>query len=301
MPTEQPSSPVPEGQLIQTRLGPVEYARVGTGDPVLVLHGSPGGLDAAALMARFLPPDQISAILISRPGYLRTTLAGRRTIDEQADLFAALFDALDVQRAGVLSWSGGGPCSYRFAVRHPDRVSSLVAFAGVSKQFHADPLPLSARLLMTTPVGIRLMRVLAKQRPKDYVTGTLKTESSLVGAELKARVEEVLSDPVKRAFVLDLGPTAALTKDRRAGYENDLDQFAAIQSLELERVTTPTLVVQGSADTDVPPDHVEHAAATIPGAKLIVLDRGSHLALYTHPEAEATQREVIDFLRPDSG
>ena len=301
MSAEQTSPPVPDGQIIQTSLGPVEYARVGTGDPVLVLHGSPGGLDAAALMARFLPRHQISAILISRPGYLATPLEGRRTIDEQADLFAALFDALDVPRAGVLSWSGGGPCSYRFAVRHPDRVSSLVAFAGVSKAFRAEPLPVSARLLMTTSGGIRLLRVLAKQRPKDYVTGTLKTESSLTGAELKIRVEEVLNDPVKRAFVLDLGPTAALTKDRRAGYDNDLDQFAAIRSLELDRITTPTLVVQGSADSDVPPDHAEYAAATIPGAKLIVLDRGSHLALYTHPDAETTQREVIEFLRPRCG
>ena len=87
MPAEQPSTPTPSGQVIETSLGPVEYARVGTGDPVLVLHGSPGGLDAAALMARFLPRNEISAILLSRPGYLGTKLDGRRTIDEQADLF----------------------------------------------------------------------------------------------------------------------------------------------------------------------------------------------------------------------
>ena len=301
MPAEQPSTPTPSGQIMETSLGPVEYARVGSGDPVLVLHGSPGGLDAAALMARFLPRNEISAILMSRPGYLGTKLDGRRTIDEQADLFAALFDTLGIAQAGVLSWSGGGPCSYRFAARHPDRVSSLVAFAGVSKQFHANPLPLSARLLMTTRGGIRLMRMLAKRRPRDYVAGTLKTESTLTGAELKGRVEEVLNDPVKRSFVLDLGPTAALTPDRRAGYKNDLAQFAAITSLELERITTPTLVVQGSADSDVPPDHSDYAASTIPGAKLLVLDRGSHLALYTHPDAEATQRQVIDFLRPNRG
>ncbi len=41
--------------IAETSSGPVEYAVVGTGAPVLVLHGSPGGIDAAELMAGFLP------------------------------------------------------------------------------------------------------------------------------------------------------------------------------------------------------------------------------------------------------
>ena len=38
-------------QTIDTRLGPIEYACQGEGTPVVVLHGSSGGIDAAALMA----------------------------------------------------------------------------------------------------------------------------------------------------------------------------------------------------------------------------------------------------------
>ena len=111
----------------------LEYAVVGAGTPVVVLHGSPGGIDAAALMAGFLPRDRISAILLSRPGYLGTELGNRATIDQQADLLAALLDHLRIGRTGVLSWSGGGPAGYRLAVRHPDRVDAIVAFAAVSR------------------------------------------------------------------------------------------------------------------------------------------------------------------------
>jgi pimeloyl-ACP methyl ester carboxylesterase len=91
----------------------MEYAVVGTGAPVLVLHGSPGGIDAAELMAGFLPRDGIAAIVLSRPGYLGTELGDRTTIDQQADLLAALLDHLGIERAGVFSWSGRAPARTR--------------------------------------------------------------------------------------------------------------------------------------------------------------------------------------------
>src|SRR5262245_846982 len=98
--------------IAQTPAGPVEYEVIGLGHPVRVLHGSPGGIDQAAIMARFLP-DDIQAIAVSRPGYLGTELGERRSLDEQAGLMAALLDHLGIERAGVLAWSGGGPTAYR--------------------------------------------------------------------------------------------------------------------------------------------------------------------------------------------
>jgi len=283
-------------RIADTALGPVEYAVVGTGRPVVVVHGSPGGIDAAELMAGFLPPHEIAAVLVSRPGYLGTPLGGRRTIDEQADLLAALLDVLGLDGVGVLSWSGGGPAGYRLAVRHPERVSALVAFAAVSQAYEArreDPV---TRFLFTTGVGQWLMGQVAERAPRQYVSGALSSEGDLTKEQLAAKVDEVMSDPVKRDFVLALGPTAGRLQDRREGYANDLAQFAAIGSLELERITAPTLVVQGAADSDLPPAHSTFAAATIPDAELLTLDTGTHLALYTHPDSAAAQARVVDHL-----
>jgi pimeloyl-ACP methyl ester carboxylesterase len=286
----------PHREILSTRLGPVEYNRVGTGYPVIVLHGSPGGIDAAELMARFLPREQISAILLSRPGYLGTPLGDNRTIDQQADLVIAVLDALGIEQAGALSWSGGGPAGYRLAARYPQRITRLVSFAAVSRAYHAGKTSLSDRLMFGTSAGHWLLRVLSTHRPGDVVSGTIASESSLTGQELKDRVASIMADPEKLQFVLDLGPTASTTSERRAGYDNDLAQFAAIDSLGLEQITVPTLVVQGSADSDLPPEDSAYAAAAIPGARLLTLDGGSHLALYTHPDAAAAQQRVIDFL-----
>src|SRR5262245_45572256 len=114
---------------VDTALGSIEVAREGDGPPVLVVHGMPGGSDQAVALGRFLVGQGLSVIAPSRPGYLGSALAGRQTIDAQADLLAALLDSLGLQDVGVLAWSGGGPSAYRLAVRHPDRVRGLVAAA----------------------------------------------------------------------------------------------------------------------------------------------------------------------------
>ncbi|GAA4879916.1 alpha/beta fold hydrolase [Actinomycetospora straminea] len=284
-------------EVAETASGPVEYAVVGTGTPVVVVHGSPGGIDAAALMARILPRDGVAAILLSRPGYLRTPLAGREGIDEQADLLAALLDHLGIDRAGVYTWSGGGPAGYRLAVRHPRRVTALVANAAVSRAYEAPRQDLATRLMFTTAPGQWLLRLLAAHQPEQYIRGALASEGDLTEEQLAQRVQEVLADPAKRDLALALGPTAVPDAHRRAGYRNDLDRFAAITSLELEKVAAPTLVVQGSADSDVPPADSTFAADTIPDAELLTLDTGTHLALYTHPDAAAAQARVVAFLQ----
>lgn len=106
----------------------------------------------------------------------------------------------------------------------------------------------------------------------------------------------MFADPTKRDFVLALGPTAEQGSDRRSGYENDLDQFARITSLRLESITAPTLVIQGTADSDLAPEQSYFAAQAIPGAELITVETGTHLALYTHPDAATTQQRVVEFL-----
>jgi pimeloyl-ACP methyl ester carboxylesterase len=74
----------------------------------MVVHGTPGGSDSSVAIGRFLVNAGFEVIAPSRPGYLGTPLDGGRSIDDQADLLAALLDALGVERTGLLTWSGGG-------------------------------------------------------------------------------------------------------------------------------------------------------------------------------------------------
>lgn len=284
-------------EIADTALGPVEFETQGQGKPVLLVHGTPGGHDQAKAMAGFLPADEFQAILPSRPGYLGTPLEGRETIDQQADLHAALLDHLGVERAGVLCWSGGGPSTYRLAVRHPDRVGAIVSLTAVSQNYPRPKEDVTSRLMFRTAAGNWLLRVMAAHAPKQLIAATEQSEGDLSKDELAAHVDEVFADPVKRRFVLDLDASVTQRDDRRHGYENDLDQFDAITDLELNRIVAPTLVVWGDADTDVVPAHSEHAVAAIPGAEALTLPGGTHLAFYTHADAQAAQARALTLLR----
>ncbi|MEP6649910.1 MAG: alpha/beta hydrolase, partial [Lapillicoccus sp.] len=165
-----------------------------------------------------------------------------------------------------------------------------------SQAYPTPKLKLVDRLLFQTRPGNKLLGYLAAKQPEQFVSGVLSSEGTLTREQLKERVAHVMADPVKREFVVGLGLTAEQTAERRIGYDNDIGEFAAITTLELEKVTAPTLVVHGTADADVRFEHGELAAAQIPGAELLSLDTGTHLAFYTHPDADDAQRRAIALL-----
>jgi pimeloyl-ACP methyl ester carboxylesterase len=291
----------PAIRTVTTAVGDVDCAVVGQGPPVLVVHGSPGGHDAGLAMARFLVADGLRTVVPDRPGYFGTPLSSGTTIDEQADLHAALLDALGIDRAGVLCWSGGGPSSYRFAVRHPDRVTALVACAAVSRRYVFAGDKGVDKLIMDTGLGRRMLQLMARYTPEKLVGATIAAEGELTKEQLAERVAHVMADPEREQFTLDLALAANHSGPRKAGFDNDLAQFGAIESLELDRIGGPCLIVQGTADSDVSPEYSGFAAEQIPGAELVELSTGTHLAFWVHPDSAPVRQRAIELFRSAAG
>lgn len=288
----------PPPVLIGTESGLMQVTRFGNpeGPVVLCIHGSPGGWDQAALMGSFLAEAGFSIIAPSRPGYLGTQLSDANDSPQrQARQLVDLLDALDVDRAGVLAWSGGGPTAYQLALNHPDRVTALVQVAPVSEPVDWQ-IPLVDRLLMGSLPGEAVMRSLMRIAPRQVVTGMLRSEGELEPEEVRARADEILNDPPRLAFTLATTRSASKRSDRAAGISNDQRQFATLSDLELERITVPTLIVHGEADAEVSVGESKRACARIPNAELVEIPRGTHMALYVDPGYAEAQRAVIDFL-----
>jgi pimeloyl-ACP methyl ester carboxylesterase len=137
------------------------------------------------------------------------------------------------------------------------------------------------------------MDEMAKHSGRSLVKSTLAEEGDLGKAELRELVSQVWDDPTKRDFVLELSATVA---GRKLGLDNDHVQFPQLGDLGLAEVQAPVLLVHGTVDADVPPEHSDHALASLPKAELLHVEGGTHLAAWTDPTSDAVQERIADAL-----
>jgi pimeloyl-ACP methyl ester carboxylesterase len=147
-----------------------------------------------------------------------------------------------------------------------------------------------------TNAGQWLIRFLARHAPAQVVEGAFTAEGSLRGEELKALTASVMADPEQRDAVLAVSVTTGWNGPRKAGWDNDVTNYGAINSLELERVRCPVLLIHGDADTDVIPEFSYTAHNALPDSTLAIMARGTHLAFYAHPEASDVQEQARRWL-----
>lgn len=255
-------------KVVETARGPIEYAELGEGSPVLVMHGTPGGSDQGLALARILALRGHRVIAPSRPGYLGTKLFVARKPEAQADALVGLLDALGIDRAAVISNSGGGAVAVPLALRHRERVSRLILMQSITARmdisvddlFHAALLLPRSTAIAPSVVGLALRRF----------------EPSLI----------------KQSFALAWStlPVAA----KRAGTLNDTMQIARLPAYPLAQISTSTLLVHGDADQNVPFVQSVAAATAIPGARLLSVPGGNHSSTLFERRVIA---EVREFLR----
>lgn len=266
----------PNPITVRTTRGAVELVATGDGPALLALHGAMGGWDQALLLARAIGPPGHRTIAPSRPGYLGTPLEVARSPEEQADLYAALLDALRIPDAAVMAVSGGGPSALHFARRHPGRCRALVLVSSVGEPM-TERLPLRVHLTMW--LG-RYASVQAAIRRRIEADPLAAARRSIPDPDLRARtLADPDAGPLLRAM---LATTADHLARRLDGTRQDL-RTARAALPPLEELRVPTLVVHGTADAVVPfSRHGAALARRIPGAEILALEGAPHVALFTH-------------------
>lgn len=276
-------------QITNTANGTLEYADIGKGYPVLVLHGAGGGFDQGILLSQIFfgdDIDQFRVIVSSRFGFLHTPIpdggnSQNASFAAQADAYADLLDKLNIKKVAVVGFSAGGPSSIEFALRHPDKTSHLIL---VSAVIHKEP-PLQ-------PSDDAVLNGFFKSDFAFWFVGKYMEPQLLSFLGVTPEVQTTLSPEdkvwISNTFIPSMNPISP----RQPGMLNDRINFVSID-YQLERVSVPTLIINSQDDTLVNPSHSRYAEGNIPDAKHVEFESGGHVLLGHHKEARKAINEFL--------
>ncbi len=285
-------------QTMDTKNGTIEFEMTkGELPTILSVHGGLGGADQARVMVSWLDEDQYRLLCPSRPGYLGTPLESGKTVEEQADLLAALLDELKIDKVGCVCASAGGPPAYMFAIRHPDRVWGLVAIDSVSGYYDmpetAGPI---VQLLFLSPLGQKLNKILSEKKPEMFLQQMYQSEAYFTKEQLDRHVKFVIKAPGGLEFVKAFMDTMYPYDKRKAGTDNDMVQYKKLTHLPVEKIKCPCLIIHGTHDADVKFFDGVYAYEHIPNAERYWIEEGSHLGFWLSPHAGQAQQAAHNFL-----
>ena len=197
--------------------------------------------------------------------FLKIPVAAPYKLIDMARDTVGLMDALQIKSAHLVGASMGGMIAQEVTLSFPERVRSLTSIMSTTGNPKVPPPTReAAAMLMAPPPTTR----------DEYFDRFAKTWKVLrVGSFPED--EKLDRSRAERAFERGLNP---------AGVGRQLRAILASGSRKerLAAVKAPTLVIHGTVDPLVRPEGGKDTAASIPGAKLLMIDGMGH----AHPPAD---------------
>jgi 3-oxoadipate enol-lactonase len=240
----------------------VGYDDVGTGDPIVFLHGFPHNRSLWAPQIGALI-DRARCIVPDLRGFGETPAQPPFTVDQYADDVAALLDVLKIDRAVIAGLSMGGYVALAFWRRHQARVRGL---ALIDTKAGAD----SAEGLIKR----REMIALANERGSAGVADAMIT--GMVGRSTREKCPEVV-DQVHAML------EAASVEGIVGGLEAMMARPDSTPTLPT--IDVPTLIVVGDEDVLTPPAESRLMHEAIPESRLEIIRGAGHLSNTERPGA----------------
>ena len=256
----------------------MHYNEVGTGTPVIMLHGTGPGASSWSNFSNNVDAfgARFRALLVDMPQYGKSdkvVIEGGR-LTYTANVLRDLMDALQIDRAHFVGNSMGGQAAIKLAIDAPERVDKLVVIG-------SNPVSYS----LFTPMPLEGIK---------HIAGYYRGEGGPSLDKMRRLFQTILFD---QSFLDE----TALRERYEASIEPEVVQLMmkpppANQDLsaELHLIKSPTLVVWGADDRFGALDVGLLLTRRIPNSRMHIFNRCGHWAQVEH--ADEFNRLVIDFL-----
>lgn len=255
----------------------LHVTRLGSGFPLIILHGLYGSGDNWLTIAR-----QLSAIcevfLVDQRNHGRSPHSPDHSYRLLAEDLHELMDDHDIDKPVILGHSMGGKAAMWFAAAYPSRISRLIVADISPRDYSEDNDP-------NNQAGYH-RRLMESMLSVDF------SEVTALG-DIERQLEPVIPDKSLRSFLLK-----NVTKSERGNYQWRLNLPALLNNLKnlsggLEEYYTkgfsfrqfPVLFIRGERSRYISEKDLPVIENLFPGAKVVTLQNAGHWLHAEQPEA----------------
>lgn len=270
---------VPSGRDGDGPAAPAVPSAAMAADPptILLLHGNGSSLHTWDGWAHRLR-EGWRVVRLDLPGFGLTGPhpSGDYSAAATVDFLDRFANATGLRRFAIAGNSLGGYVAWRFALRHPERVSALILIDSAGYPIAGGASEAAVMQLARMPIVSELMRFAPLRWVFERSLLEVYADDAKVTPELVERYEQLMLRAGNRQAMGD----RARAERRPVGWQR------------LPELRVPTLILWGAQDSWIPVAHAERFRADIPGSRLIVYPELGHL-----PMEEAPVRTVEDAMR----
>lgn len=255
-----------------------------TAPTLLLIHGFSASLHTwEPWVARL--GDSYRIISLDLPGHGLTSAPEdyEASIESFRDEVSAFTQQLSLHRFAIAGSSMGGNVAWEYALAHPRQVEALIlvdASGWQETRTNLDEDPPVFRILRDRNLGPALRDIDATGLIRQGLQASF-TDTSLVDDTMVTRYADLARAPGHRDILLQM--TLAFRSRNFATPE----RLAPLANM-------PVLILTGSDDRIVPPEHAQQFHTAINGAEIIVFDATGHIPQEERPDESAAA--VNEFL-----
>ena len=263
---------------------------VGTGEPIIMLHGGPGAehiffskyTEALADDYQLIYYDQRST------GFsIPDTDPANLTIDTFVDDLEGIRQALKLEPVTLLGWSWGGNLAMYYAAKYPQHLKGIILVdpGNIDPAFDAA---FNAKFEeRTTPEELAALDA-AYQKLTTEKSGEAYNEFARLLLPIYMADKSLIN-----GLEIVIPDNSAIYGDAvTAGLFADLETYDELA--EIAKITSPTLIIHGDEDL-IPLESSQQIHEAIAGSQLVVLEGIGHIPFVEAPEAFFTA--VRDFMQ----
>jgi pimeloyl-ACP methyl ester carboxylesterase len=277
-----PATPHPTGWFVQLAGLKVRYLeRPGPEPAVLLIHGLPGTAEDFEAVTPLIAGHR--TVAIDRPGYGFST-GGYFPFDRQLQAVHEVIEKLHLGRPILVGHSYGGAISLAYAEHHPSEVRGLVLVDAAATCTHNSAFARAQASL------VQLIELPVIAQLSDVTFSQLLRKASAEPTESEAFDPNPVN-PRHRARVLSIN----LKHGNLEAYAGEVHASnGVIEGVNrgLGAIHVPAIVVQGAQDKLIKPECGRRLAASMPDARLQMV-QGGHMVPYTHPAAVAAAVQAV--------